>query len=642
MHKLDEGIELIDSPSRISSEEIATTSELADAKNHAEDVQLRKSKNRKKPEIWLQNENTRNYIFKLFTCFYALFIVVGGIVVELSNLISNGSKIIHTGKDLVLGIWLFGGSILFIGYCAYLVYIHYLNVLHKRKEYRLSLQYKTGREPDVLTNSSTGSLYLRIGCVIFGLIGVVYYSLLCIICLLGWNQSQEHEGECTVSSNSLNLISAVFIFAQMWFVYCNGKIIFTGKGNIARIGLMHLVGTNLWMWLRYIIYEEVETIHEINRFEKLTNHQSHKNGTIHEHEICKGVLCIFEGYSEFMYTCVVEYSLLCAGVAFVFWTNIESAREETLEKQMRKRSRLTIDCSRTAEGLFIGKIVDLMKFQTKMPGFIFIIFTILAVALYNAFSGYEAVVGHWIFSCTNLAFFILATLTCLLAFWRMKILKFKHGEMEDEDASAELLDRILLVVGLIGELLYGMAAILSFINNPSKGLPLIIFITNIVRLFQVTFQSGLIIVSSRLEIDPEDDDMRRYKPGKQLITLLLMINVSQFFLNVFEAQKAGINDEMLRMYGSYYWAFVVRGCSPLTIFYRRSKRELFNVIGNPVTVHEFGVSHVDHGNTVSLVRDELVPSRTAVEGVREASTGNICLLLLKILVPENKSIKDHH
>ncbi|PAV61385.1 hypothetical protein WR25_04911 [Diploscapter pachys] len=421
MHKLDEGIELIDSPSRISSEEIATTSELADAKSHAEiDVQLRKSKNRKKPEIWLQNENTRNYIFKLFTCFYALFIVVGGIVVELSNLISNGSQIIHTGKDLVLGIWLFGGSILFIGYCAYLVYMHYLNVLHKRKEYRLSLQYKPGREPDVLTNSSTGSLYLRIGCV-----NHIY-----------WKRK-----------------------------YCS------------------------------------------NRFDAF-------------------------GWNKFV------------DVA-------------PLEKQMRKRSRLTIDCSRTAEGLFIG--------------FIFIIFTILAVALYNAFSGYEAVVGHWIFSCTNLAFFILATLTCLLAFWRMKILKFKHGEMEDEDASAELLDRILLVVGLIGELLYGMAAILSFINNPSKGLPLIIFITNVVRLFQVTFQSGLIIVSSRLEIDPEDDDMRRYKPGKQLITLLLMINVSQFFLNVFEAQKAGINDEMLRMYGSYYWAFVVRGCSPLTIFYRGSE-----------------------------------------------------------------------
>lgn len=50
--------------------------------------------------------------------------------------------------------------------------------------------------------------------------------------------------------------------------------------------------------------------------------------------------------------------------------------------------------------------------------------------------------------------------------------------------------------------------------------------------------------------------------------MLLMMNCAQFMMNVFEAQKAGINDEMIHMYGSYYWAIVVRGCSPLTIFYR--------------------------------------------------------------------------
>ena len=33
---------------------------------------------------------------------------------------------------------------------------------------------------------------------------------------------------------------------------------------------MHLTGTNLWMWLRYIIYEEVETIAEIRRAQNYT------------------------------------------------------------------------------------------------------------------------------------------------------------------------------------------------------------------------------------------------------------------------------------------------------------------------------------------------------------------------------------
>ena len=62
--------------------------------------------------------------------------------------------------------------------------------------------------------------------------------------------------------------------------------------------------------------------------------------------------------------------------------------------------------------------------------------------------------------------------------------------------------------------------------------------------------------------------MMRFKPGKQVITLLLMMNCAQFLMNVFEAQKAGVDEEIVRMYGSYYWAVLIRGCSPLTIFFR--------------------------------------------------------------------------
>lgn len=107
---------------------------------------------------------------------------------------------------------------------------------------------------------------------------------------------------------------------------------------------MHLTGTNLWMWLRYILYEEVETVKEIRHVQhanlskgkpiiniNLNTHQFN-SASAHHHEVheeaCKGVLCIFNGYNEFMYTCVVEYSLICAGVAFVFWANLERLKRE--------------------------------------------------------------------------------------------------------------------------------------------------------------------------------------------------------------------------------------------------------------------------------------------------------------------------
>lgn len=504
----------------------------------------------KEKEFWLSNAASRAYIFRLFTCFYAIFIVIAGITIELSNIIASAE---NTGKisikDLILGTWLLGGSILFIAYCSYLVHDMHFAIKRRRQSFRNSTM-SDGKEPEVLANTSTGSLYLRLGCVVFGIIGVVYYLLIFVICLLGWS---SNEGECSVISDVLNMMAAVFIFVQMWFVYCNGKIIFTGDGNLARFGLMHLTGTNLWMWLRYILYEEVETVKEIRHAHHLN--ESRSMGHSH-HEIiepCQGVLCVFSGYNEFMYTCVVEYSLICAGISFVFWTNLERLKRGQMESKMRKRSVLKIDCSRTAEGLFAG--------------FACIIVTIIAIALFNAYSS-DKNVAQWIFSCTNLIFFLISTFLVLFAFWRMKYLKFLMEDDDAEDDNVELLDRILLVVGLMGELTFSIGGILSFINNMSIGLPLIIFTTNVLRLIQVTFQSGLLMVASRLRLEEGDQHMLRYKPGKQVITMLLMMNCAQFLMNIFEAQKAGINDEMLSMYGSYYWAIVVRGCSPLTIFYR--------------------------------------------------------------------------
>uniref|UniRef100_A0A0K0D4K0 OTOP2 protein n=1 Tax=Angiostrongylus cantonensis TaxID=6313 RepID=A0A0K0D4K0_ANGCA len=354
----------------------------------------------------------------LFTCFYALFIIICGVVIALSNIIlsESGSSIKAHIKDLILGFWTFGGSILFICYSGFLVYRQHQEVAAKRKTLALTKISCVG--PEVVTNNNTGSLYLRIGCVVFGLIGVVYYGLIFVICTLGWSKSED-QAECNTMSNFLNFITALFIFLQMWFVYCNGKIIFTGQGNIARFGLMHLCGTNLWMWLRYILYEEQETVTEI-RLQ------------------CKSVLCSFEGYNEFMYTCVVEYSLICAGVAFVFWTNIDLCKQECALRRSRKRSLLTVDCSRTAEGLFGGNDA------------------------------------------------------CFYAFWRMKVLKFNEEKKDDDASSAELLDRILLVVGLVGEMVFTVGEF-SVTKTNLKHVESLIFISFLRYTFMVYLYKKCIV-----------------------------------------------------------------------------------------------------------------------------------------------------
>ncbi|GMT36019.1 hypothetical protein PFISCL1PPCAC_27316 [Pristionchus fissidentatus] len=535
-----------------------------------------------KVSYWATDPYAKDYALRLFTCFYAIFIVIVGVVLELSNLIAYGTEQVAHLKDLFFSTYMYGCSIAVIGFCARNVLVDHKNLKRIRRNMAKMDIYQ--EEPEMLTNTSTGSMYLRIGCVVFGLIGVVYYVLMSLVCTFGWEGITANE--CNASGIAISLMAAVFVFFQMWFVYCNGKIAINGKSRyIISFGLMHLVATNLWLWIRYILYEEVQTLKEIRLAKFHDNstssdilqeflsidwgstgttdhHHDHHNTTDLIHAVtsgheCQGIQCLFGDFSEFMYTCVVEYSLICAGVAFVFWTNCgvhgEGEKIEEPRQKLRKRNIVTIDCSRTAEGLFAG--------------FVFLICTILAVSLFNAYST-SAHMAQIIFLSTNIFFYAVAIVVCCYAFWRMKVLAFNH-EPAEEDESAEFLDEILLVVGLLGELVFCLGGLLAFINNQDiHVLSILLFVSNFLRLIQVAIQSGLIMIGSRLVLDIENPKTIRYKPGKQVITLLLIINLALFFMNIFEAQKAGVTDEIVQMYGGRSWALIVRGCSPLTVFFR--------------------------------------------------------------------------
>ncbi|CAJ0955174.1 unnamed protein product, partial [Mesorhabditis belari] len=519
---------------------------------------------------WTHEKHPKEYLGKLVTAFYCLFIVIMGIVMELSNLITVGYGYPPNSTDLVLALFLYGGSILFIGYALLSVLKEHISVHQRRK----SLSSVPGRipMPEVLTNVSTGSMYLRIGCIVFGIIGVVYYGMVTLVCALGWDHGSSQE--CSIYSEIISILAAVFIFVQMWFVFCNGKITFLGAPNVARLGLMHLVATNLWMWLRYILYEEAETVNELQHASKLSttlrptlnvlptlptipHHQIYDHAAdVHLHNpkhSCEGSHCVFGEYSEFMYTCVVEYSLICVGVAFVFWTSISSKKDEIMQK-LKKHSVVTMDCSRSAEGLF--------------GGFLVIITSIISIALFNAYSSRKEL-AQWIFLGTNATYFIMAIAVTFLAFHRMRVLKFNEEKECEAEESAELLDQILLVVGLIGELVYCIGGILAFANNSNRiNLSYMLFGVHVLRLVQVSLQSGLIMIGGRLALRLDDEEIVRYKPGKQIVTLMLMVNCALFLMNIFEAQKAGITEEIVALYGHPQWALLIRGTSPLTIFYR--------------------------------------------------------------------------
>ncbi|VDN43024.1 unnamed protein product, partial [Gongylonema pulchrum] len=55
----------------------------------------------------------------MFTCFYALILIIIGLVLELSHLLNDDVELIRTGqaRDMIFSIYMYGGSLMFFSYC---------------------------------------------------------------------------------------------------------------------------------------------------------------------------------------------------------------------------------------------------------------------------------------------------------------------------------------------------------------------------------------------------------------------------------------------------------------------------------------------------------------------------------------------
>ncbi|VDN57013.1 unnamed protein product [Dracunculus medinensis] len=479
-------------------------------------------------------------MFAMFTCFYALIIFIIGLVLELSNILDDQ-------PSMVFSIFMYGGSVAFFLYCHVVlmksrISRNMVNGIRRATINDEKLQYEDTQ------SYPTGSLYIRLGCIVFGIFGVVNYGLILTVCILENQTGGNNCNTCTIISVSLAII---FIFIQMHFVFCNSKIKVYGSVKIARLGLMHLVATNLWTWIRYILIEEKTTTTELGH----ANFGSNLIKILHEiekkdYKIIKFLLCVY----VCMYTCVVEYALICAGMTIVFWINLAKGTNEYRKHKRHKPGIISVDCSRTSTGLFLG--------------FAIISFTLICIAIFNTYIYHHEseFLANAIFFSADGIVLLSSLIAIIFAFFRLKDLNYKKKKA-DIDESSELLDRILLVVGLVGQLIFSIGGIISLLNSMNFNYMIIVLIAiQFLRFFQVVLQSALLLIGSKLQAASPESQFN--KPGKQVITFLLICNIALFIMNTFEAQKAGVTENIVRYFGSKAWALLVRGCSPLTIFYR--------------------------------------------------------------------------
>uniref|UniRef100_A0A183ECJ8 Otopetrin-2 n=1 Tax=Gongylonema pulchrum TaxID=637853 RepID=A0A183ECJ8_9BILA len=257
--------------------------------------------------------------------------------------------------------------------------------------------------------------------------------------------------------------------------------------------------------------------------------------------------------ATYLATAVVEFSLIGAAVMFILWKSIDngtiSCGNDAGSERVKRKHRMRVDCSSSSTGLFAG--------------ILFLIVTFISIGVHSVFTQLNnSRSAQLAFGLADLALFATSLSACTIGIYRMRMLQFlrrSHG-------SAEILDEILLMIGLIGELLFCCTGMLLWITksdeNDDEAGEVYVLIVYVVRLLQVLIQTVFMLVAGRLRA--HSLEAKEQKPGKQIVTFLLMANVTLFFFYTFESVNASYCHK--NVFGTQY--IIAHTVAPLIVLYR--------------------------------------------------------------------------
>jgi len=266
---------------------------------------------------------------------------------------------------------------------------------------------------------------------------------------------------------------------------------------------------------------------------------------------------LVEDSAPFLFPCTIEFSLICAAVLFIMWRHVTTEHEVYKLAKLRgvkgfqpavSCQRYSVDCGRASIGLFLGIVV--------------VVVTIISLILFFVFISEEedrmqhSAVQVALFS--ELAMYGLTSLATVVGMLQMRKLWF------DSSRTLEL-DSLLLVVAQTGVFLYSAFSIIG--ASSQVEIQLTPLLASLLTLSQATLQTLFILDASRRVVATTSQLIE--KPGRQVVTFLLVSNLAMWLLNTLETSRTDAHPMMVEFYGgSWAWPMISHISMPLAIFYR--------------------------------------------------------------------------
>ncbi|ULT86208.1 hypothetical protein L3Y34_006114 [Caenorhabditis briggsae] len=506
---------------------------------------------------WTKNQKAQSFGLKSLTALYTLILTIVAFIVEISPTWQSDSMHIEYTIFCVLMysiailyfIYLYTVILYPIVFNTILLYLERIHVLSVH-----SVKRWVRPEP-VFTGEGAGTLYLRLGTLLFGTLGSVLWGSEIFLCFF------------TETRHNIYVVKYIFAFVftylQMHFLCCNSKIDLPKNSFIASFGMMHCIAVNLWVWFSLCLAKAVyKTNKKTLKLQANEEKWKKKNMTDMVTEaITTTVAYVLEGEGEFsasekqlrslyklgsaanfLLTTLVEFSLIAAAVYFIIWKH---EGEENPQEARKKHVRF--DCKSTSVGIFAALVLLIGSFVSISMHYI-----------YNNSDKPRA--ADEVIGIAETVLFCVTLLAVFAAFIRMRKLQYRlhaHGQVVDE---------ILLIVGLAGEIVYCSTGLDLYVNERLenvKGTTCLTVVAFVCRIVQVVVQSIFILVASRLRSLSASNIANQ--PGKQIITFLVVCNINLFIYHTFETIESnfGFPHKMASVYSA-----LLNISSPLVVFYR--------------------------------------------------------------------------
>ncbi|KAL9882082.1 otopetrin-like b isoform 1-T2 [Glossina fuscipes fuscipes] len=532
---------------------------------------------------------------------YCKLLVLLGVCLPITEIISDQIPIyVYQG----FYVYLYSLSIAFVMFL-------YISAFRNRTLFNALKHYHETSSGVLLKHKVThfGSFYLRVGAIAFA-IGTMVYSGLEFGQFFELNgQSGCHDLFVAVTPICRMLLCIV----QIQFIFLNTTYMDMARHKVfSRFGLMHMVATNLCEWL-YVLVEE--TKHEIFHIAHHDAHADkyghnapsvpvganltldsastlHTKSEIHSSNLTAAAAAVehilqsfntghndlltesnhgcsrttimgalVQKLSPFLFPCTIEYSLICAVILYEMWKTVKSipdidrSRKNSIKPVHQKPAHhFSVDCSQSHKGLFFGILIIVMT----------IIAMIMYFVLYTQ-PGYELVAAQEV-TLWETIMYLLCAGAVITGMFIMRDLRYVKGT-SDEHQSMEL-DNLLLVVAQTGVYLYALFSIFGSYFSKSHEVPDRIegIVAEVFDLLSTSLQTLFILHASHRRC--KGSKQIRRKPGREIITFLLIANIAIWLMNTLIKGRAVFRETHMDFFGIWAWTIITHVSMPLAIFYR--------------------------------------------------------------------------